>query len=283
MRDVVFLRAEVNCLLADDAEFAGVVRPWFERGAELFPGLFGQLGKSGLAQGSFVDQAPGTARMSSAKYSTAGWRRRLSGLADRPAGLALSVSVELDEPSGDAQSVDISMTDEHAGTPGLVRLTIDASNGSDGAWGPGTAERWITFLADCVASQPVLYGEVGLDGNIGHTTSFDAAIGRNHLVSFRQSSEYLRGYSWITLCPAVLADRLGGAAGLRASGAFAEVRQFGSGDVLVLATLTPQEFDQAALRRVWVALAPVLPAGLPKLPIHEKHLDVVFEDVADLK
>ncbi|GAA0940182.1 hypothetical protein GCM10009554_30650 [Kribbella koreensis] len=263
-----------------------MARGWLEGGAELFPELFGELGK-GVVHGGFVDQAPVTARMSRSKFSVAGWKKRLAGLAERPVGLTLTMTGAPDplpqpgEPFEKYEWASISMVDEHGGTAGMLRLTIAA--GTAASWGTDAGDRWMSFLAEVVGSVTVVYGEVAVNGNVHHTTAFDSAIGRNHLDSLAQSSEYIRGYSWITLCPAVLVERVGGVKGLRASGAFAEVRLLGSGDVLLLATSTPQEFDRAALRRVWVALAPVLPAGLPKLPIHEEHLEVVLEDAADVR
>jgi hypothetical protein len=141
----------------------------------------------------------------------------------------------------------------------------------------------MSFLADCVGSRSVDYGEVVLDANIDHATSLDMALDRVFIDSIEESAKFLRGYGWITLCPAVLADRLGGAAGLEASGAFVAVRSLPSGDVLLLATATPQEFDQAALRRVWSAVAPALPPGQPKLTTGYEHNEVILEDAADVR
>jgi hypothetical protein len=74
----------------------------------------------------------------------------------------------------------------------------------------------------------------------------------------------LRGYSWLTICPQELAGRLGGVAGLRATGAFHEVSQLAAGGVWLLATADYRDYDQAAVERVFEAVAPVLPTGMPR-------------------
>ncbi|NEA31693.1 hypothetical protein [Streptomyces sp. SID13031] len=162
-----------------------------------------------------------------------------------------------------------------------MRLTLNAR--APELLAQGVGERWMSFLADCVGSRSVDYGQVVLDGNINHSTSLDAGLGRTFITSIKESAKFLRGYGWITLCPKVLADRLGGGAGLEASGAFVAVRTLDSGDVLMLATAIPREFDQEALRRVWRAVAPVLPPGLPEVTVGYEHNEVIYEDAADVK
>lgn len=74
----------------------------------------------------------------------------------------------------------------------------------------------------------------------------------------------LRGYSWVTVCPAELAARLGGAAALAGCGAFVRVEELPRGAVWLQATEDFAGYDEAAMRRVFEALAPVLPAGQPE-------------------
>ncbi|WP_030439659.1 hypothetical protein [Actinoplanes subtropicus] len=79
-----------------------------------------------------------------------------------------------------------------------------------------------------------------------------------------RSRNTLRGYSWLTVCAQELADRLGGADALRATGAFHEVEQLAAGGVWLLATADYRDYDQAAVERVFEAVAPVLPPGMPR-------------------
>jgi hypothetical protein len=78
------------------------------------------------------------------------------------------------------------------------------------------------------------------------------------------SRRTLRGYSWLTICPQELADRLGGVDALRATGAFHEVEQLAAGGVWLLATADYRDYDQAVVERVFEAVAPVLPPGMPR-------------------
>lgn len=73
--------------------------------------------------------------------------------------------------------------------------------------------------------------------------------------------EPLRGYSWLTILLQELLDRVGGTDTLADSGAFVEVRPLSAGGVWLLATDDSHAFDDAALLRVFYALAPVLRSG----------------------
>jgi hypothetical protein len=76
----------------------------------------------------------------------------------------------------------------------------------------------------------------------------------------------LPGYSWITLCPEGATGRLGGAAALRQSAAFWRVDEQPGGAVLLQATERLGDYGLAAARKVFDALAPVLPEGVPGKP-----------------
>ncbi|MFK4088500.1 hypothetical protein ACI2LF_30585 [Kribbella sp. NPDC020789] len=283
MRHVAGLHAEVNCSIPDDADFAAVARAWMQRGSALFPELFGKV-RAGAARATFVDQ-PRDGRMMSHRFSESGWDARLAGLDRRPLGLTLAMSdgpEQMSMPDGRPetdQRAEVSVIDEHFDKPGQVRLTITTT----GASGPDAGDRWMSLLADCVGDRSVDYGQVILDGNINHSTSLDMALGRTFIDSIEESRKFLRGYGWITLCPAVLAERLGGVAGLEASEAFVAVRQLQSGDVLLQATATPQEFDEDALCLAWIALAPVLKPGKPEVSLGYERNEVILEDAASLQ
>ena len=73
--------------------------------------------------------------------------------------------------------------------------------------------------------------------------------------------EALRGYSWLTILPQELLDRVGGLDTLTTSGAFVEVRQLAHGGIWLLSTDDYRTFDDAALLRVFQALAPALRPG----------------------
>jgi hypothetical protein len=76
----------------------------------------------------------------------------------------------------------------------------------------------------------------------------------------------LPGYSWITFCPAGVAERLGGAAALGASGAFYRVDEMPGGGVLLQATGRAADYGIKQASKVFDVLASVLPEGLPEKP-----------------
>jgi hypothetical protein len=94
---------------------------------------------------------------------------------------------------------------------------------------------------------------------------------------------YLRGYSWLTIVPQELAQRLGGVDGLRETGAFWQVRPLSRGGVWLLATADYRDFTGEALARVFHALAPVLrpgtPRQVPQMPGDPPHR-IVLQDAA---
>ncbi|WP_132168463.1 hypothetical protein [Kribbella antibiotica] len=271
------LNAEVDCLLRE-GQFAAVVERWFELGLGMAPDLVLAPG----VESELVDQAPGGGGFSTQAYSAAAWEDRIRGLEKRPMGLSLSLKVP-QGVEGAGRRFGVSMNDEFNATPGWVSLTVDETVADVGEFVPGTGARWREFLVAALDSVPVAFGRVATDGNVGLQTSLDAALNRNVIVSMLQSSQYLRGYSWITVCPAALAERLGGAVALVASGAWARVVELSSGDMVLQATEEPAEFDDAALRRVWAALASVLPPGTPEKVLGSEYYQVILEDAATVE
>jgi hypothetical protein len=73
--------------------------------------------------------------------------------------------------------------------------------------------------------------------------------------------DWLRGYSWLTILPEELLDRVGGLDALAGSGAFAEVRPLTAGGVWLLATDDYRDFGDGALLRVFHTLTPALRPG----------------------
>jgi hypothetical protein len=122
------------------------------------------------------------------------------------------------------------------------------------------------------------YGEIADRVRMGPSTDLDWALRRSDEDSLRDSRRHLRGYGWVTVCPAVIASALGGAAVMRDSGAFTEVVELAPGGLLLRATRTTFDYDDAAVRRVFGALRPVLPPGRPEQPAYETLPHLVMED-----
>jgi hypothetical protein len=78
-----------------------------------------------------------------------------------------------------------------------------------------------------------------------------------------------------------LAGRLGGAAALAATGAFAEVSDLGGGALWLRATPAVNEFTGPAVRAVFEALAPVLITGVARIEFSRQLRIVEGVDAAD--
>jgi hypothetical protein len=108
------------------------------------------------------------------------------------------------------------------------------------------------------------FGQCDYDDGLSKT-AVERTVGppwRMPSTTIPDSRHTLRGYSWLTICPQELADRFGGVDALSATGAFREVEQLAAGGVWLLATADYRDYDQAAVERVFEAVAPVLPTGV---------------------
>lgn len=110
--------------------------------------------------------------------------------------------------------------------------------------------------------RPMTFAALGSHALKLHT-GWETLLGVKMAEALEASREYLRGYDWITYCPPVLLDRIGGVAGARASGAFHDVREITEKLVALQATETPEQYG-AAVRRVHEVLAPILTPGVPR-------------------
>ncbi|MFD9943615.1 hypothetical protein ACFWYW_05565 [Nonomuraea sp. NPDC059023] len=138
---------------------------------------------------------------------------------------------------------------------------------------PGVAERWAGVLRDFAAPVDPAFGHVADDSMGQGMTALDGAVVRGgRIPSARQARRFLRGYSWITICPAELAGRVDTAA-------FHEAEKLPGGALWLRATRELAGYDEVAVRRVFEALAPVLPPGRPSRdPFDTRTRRLVWED-----
>ena len=130
---------------------------------------------------------------------------------------------------------------------------------------PEVSDRWASVVRELVGQVDTSFGHICDDAAMGGPTALDNAVRRgDNITSITEGQEVLRGYSWVTVVPAGLVQRLGGAEAMRASEAFTVVDELPSGGLWLQATPHFADYDPAAVRRVFRALAPVLPAGQPK-------------------
>ncbi|UQU67567.1 hypothetical protein COUCH_15395 [Couchioplanes caeruleus] len=131
---------------------------------------------------------------------------------------------------------------------------------------------WLGVLREFAHRLNPGFGQVeyGFDtsGKTALEWSFPPAIPleeRDPEYTVAQSRQHLRGYSWVTVVPEELANRLGGVAALEGSGAFVEVTALRNGGVWLLATPDYRDYGPEQVERVFQVLAPVLRPGRPEL------------------
>lgn len=148
------------------------------------------------------------------------------------------------------------------GKNGVARLILPALRQIERS----SDSREIAFMRDFADRYSPFFGHVSRSaGPLAGDTELEYALNLNFWDPANSWDRYLRGYSWITVVPASLARRVGGAGGLRATGAFAAVEEVAGGSVWLLAADRWQDFseDQTVIDRVFEALAPILPLGMP--------------------
>jgi hypothetical protein len=283
-----FLRAEVVASVPERERYGTLAAAWFRRaraavspeldrglaaGPSLAAGeLSGPMGPPGGAAGALTTQKrPMPVGGRSVLYSDRAWESMLDGLTTTyPFHASLSV-VGLDERGRNrnphnGMEIGVNRLYQHQE---WVVFELSRGLGSSGApefRGPlpvadqrALAEfvkGWANEVGACyahVTDDPSLFGGTALEDATRHEPQ--DTIPRCH--------EVLRGYSWVTVCAAGIAERLGGVAALTTSGAFDEVTALDGGQVFLRATPSLQEYEGEKLRRVFETLAPVLLPGRP--------------------
>lgn len=125
-------------------------------------------------------------------------------------------------------------------------------------------EEWLKFLVDQAERHPAVFGYIADDFYAAGTrTPLEAGTQRFPEETLPLADSELRGYSWVTVTSAGVLERLAGSEGVRASGAFADVRPLSWDGAVLQATPGLSEYDGDAVRRVFEALGPVLPEKKP--------------------
>ena len=215
-------------------------------------------------------------------YSEQAWQRMLNGLDSYPMAVRVAVN-ELDSrgfPVHKGQSGLTVARDQFS--PDWLSLTFSAM-AEDTGWpeSPQAQDRWAEFVKAEAGRVGAVAG--GLTDDIGPGQSALQRATFNLAAGIADSRDTLRGYSWVMIIAEAIAARLGGAQVLRASGAFHEVSSLPNGSLWLRATPTINEFTGDRVRRVFEALAPVLPDGLAKFEFSESFRIVEGVDAADYR
>lgn len=298
----------VDTQVLDDGRLGELVRRWLEEGArELVPEVWAGLQDSlpltdemlrreiprdhpyGPPHGVWARLAviprPGRGRSWIRVYSEGNWRRFVQRLDRRPLAAEIALQ-ELDQqgvPYSGELSVQVKSLEDY---PTWVQLKVSSLVRSEEGElrRPEVAQRWIDFLHRRVSEVSPSFGCIN-DDLVAKKTMLDSAVRRGGAVkSIVQGREVLRGYSWVTVCPAELVSRLGGIAALAESGAFARVEELPDGAALLQASDDFSGYDEDTMRRVFTTLAPVLPAGVPRRgPFYDGPWRLVEEDAANYR
>ncbi|MBV9794257.1 MAG: hypothetical protein JO016_09985 [Actinobacteria bacterium] len=283
------LHAELCGQPGSRANFARQARDWLTGArARLFPELDRALTTAGPSADApddeetpwgppggvwarlLIRQQPQAVGGLSLPFSQRAWRRTLDGIdRDHPFQIRLEMTPlgPGGQPAGAEPAVLSVQRSQH--DPRWARFAAQAP--------PGLApwpRAWADFLREQAVATGADYGHVTDDATSSGTALERAVLGVSaDPPGIPRSREVLRGYSWVTIVAAPLAARLGGAAALAASGAFAEVSPLpggsgtggsgAGGPVLLRATAELDDYRGPAVRRVFGVLAPVLLRGRP--------------------
>jgi len=214
-------------------------------------------------------------------YSRTWFERLRAALESRPDGVSMMTArmAKTDGIQRRASACDADVNtswigyDEYARDSGWVQLSATfVEDITDLAEQRAVSDRWVDFLADAMNWLGADYGHIARHRNADRMSALESEI---RMPSINRRSRVLggfclRGYEWVTACGPAVAARLGGAAVVRDTGAFFDVRALNHGGLLLRSTPTVEELDETALRRIHPVLAPVLLPGRPTVHPHER-------------
>jgi hypothetical protein len=183
-------------------------------------------------------------------YSAAAWREllgRLEGLPDLGAWEAETASV-------DGPKLSVTMMKQGA------FVELGSSIGDTQVADSRLLLATVREVAEVSAPVAVAFAEQWTP----MTTPLELALNR-YAGAVEEAGVFLRNYGWLTILSDEMADRLGGFARLRDSGAFVEAERLAHGSCWLLATQTWEEYGMEQANQLFELLAPLLPPGKPQL------------------
>ncbi len=280
--ELLDLHGELDSEAGDPARYHAVAIQWLDGGLDRLAGELREqikagapLSETGVRRDGAPTGPPGSAwasmwvqrrgRRTGWVYSADNWARFVQELTDPPDRAEVLATV-LDGqgfPSRSAVRLTVERPDD---APEWLVLSADAPAEDllDTARGDEVQRRWLGLVRDVAEDLNPSFGQLA-DDTRGRT-ALDVLLRRLRDQSVAESRTVLRGYSWVTILAQELADRLGGVAALRATGAFHTVEPLRGGGVWLRATQRYQDYGPVQIDAVFRALAPVLPQGRPAPP-----------------
>jgi hypothetical protein len=301
------LRVELNCrapeTAAGSAELAG---GWLEGALErLGAPLMAELEKAGpLSPASLRDGSgqipfgePGSVwmslvtatagargvRWSIAEWSPRNWTKFIDGLRTSPMEASAKVSVLGADGYPGVPFLNASVTCYLEQSDWLV-LACDGSTDRDASVEEARDNRrlWADFLREYSDRTAAGYGYLSDEADFaGPRTGLETSLGLFPEDTLGRLDTQLRGYSWITVVSAGVAEVLGGAEALTKTQAFDEVAVLRSGALWLEAAPDLPQYDGERQRRVFETLAKVLPPGIPGRDRRARNRRLLYEDAAE--
>jgi hypothetical protein len=142
----------------------------------------------------------------------------------------------------------------------------------------------VSFVRDFAALTEASFANIASD-NSANQTALETYLPRLYEVGLTESPSVVRGYSWVTLVPASALRVLGGVEVLENSGAFVEIDELRYGAALLRATRSFEDYEDSVVERVFRALAPALPVGVPRRLSYSglKQPQLIYKNAADFR
>lgn len=191
-------------------------------------------------------------------YSPEAWRQFLDGFDEVPALAWFDIITNDEQGRPDGQGLIVQCKRVGDGERWLLMQVSGDSFLVEGA----NQQRFVGFLEAVANHADPVYGEISWKWEV-YPSVLELALGVDPVDVLPRARRVLRGYSWITLLPEEIGNRLGGEAGLNGTGAFVRVKHLAGGGYLAQATECFSQYDEGAAERVYQALVPVLPPGRP--------------------
>jgi hypothetical protein len=263
----------LTAALGDDVRARQAGLPASRKAAAVKPGaMYGEIAVTRFPNGRYVPS-----KLRTLSDDGLRWLRR--ELVDMPHSVWVSVGPLGDDGIVNAGPVALEIAPRRS--PGWLRLSayVRESAFAD----PATQQRWLDAVLEFADRVSPGYGQIGYCRG-GNETAVEQTTNPRTADATRRRPDYAidpsrrtqRGYDWLTVIPQELANALGGADALAATGAFAQVRPLAQGGIAVLANATFQDYDLATAEPVFRALAPILPPGRPFLIPEPPHVPPVF-------
>jgi hypothetical protein len=288
------MRVTLIAEISSAEEFAARSREWFTGTLiEVLPGLYEGLqtrpaarlptdvpGRSwgepgqvlGILRMGLEGQVSGQRRTA---YSDKAFRRFLDRLAEHPFSATIAIT-PLDAQGNQLHRewASARVTRDEV-SPSWTSFEFSAP-AVDTGWpeSPDMQDKWAEFVKAHAARAGACAGGMADDA------PFSLEIATGGWTWIKDTCQALRGYTWVTVVPGNLAARLGGAAALRASGAFCEVSPLPNGSLWLRATPAINDFTGDRIRRVFETLAPVLLTGVPRFDRNQRYRIIEGIDAA---